>query len=608
MSRLNHLHRNNYISGKKKDEKNSNLTSVGIFISIFAVLIVVQAFRWQVIDSEKFTLLAQEQYESSARQSTSRGVITASDGTILAVDEPVWGIYASLSNNETERKLFFSKKDKFIAEVSGILGIEESEIEENITDDFMYFAIAHNVSTEKKQALEEANIFGDGTEGFGLYFEREEKRVYPNGELAAHILGFIGKDEEGEDVGQYGIEGFYFGDIAGEEGYTYEEKDSSGNVILTGEYEPVLPRQGKDFELTIIPVVQEKVEEVLKEGVEQYQAKSGSVIIMNPKTGAILAMANYPTYNPNEYWLTSEQWVFKDRAVSDVYEYGSVQKPITLAIGLETGAISDDYTCNDSTGYLDLYKATGYEDLVGRKIYTWNKLPAGLLNLKSILKTSNNPCAAQVALEVGLQDYYTMLKEFGIGEFIGLGLQDEATSYVKSYDEWTKLDLITTAYGQSISATALQVISALSTIANNGQRMRPYIISQISDDDETITFEPQVLSEPISAETAQKVIQMMKYVVQEGDPKYYFTDLNKEYSIAGKTGSAQIPKTDEAGYEEDKTNTTFVAFAPAEDAEMIMIVRLEEPQTSPYAALTAVPLWKDVFEAVADDLEIPRIN
>ena len=138
--------------------------------------------------------------------------------------------------------------------------------------------------------------------------------------------------------------------------------------------------------------------------------------------------------------------------------------------------------------------------------------------------------------------------------------------------------------------------------------MRPYIISKISDDKETITFEPQVLSDPISADTAKKVTQMMKYVAQEGDPKYYFQELNKHYSIAGKTGSAQIPKTDGVGYEEDKTNTTFVGFAPAEDAEMIMLVRLEEPKTSPYAALTAVPLWKDIFEAIADDLEIERID
>ena len=609
MSRLNHLHKNNTSKKTNPQEKENNLQLVGTCITIFGLLIIIQTFRWQVLESETFTLLAQEQYEDTQRQSTSRGIIESNDGTILAVDEPVWGVYATLSMDEDERELFFEYKDKFVAEVSGILGLEEIEIEEKITEDFVYFNIAHEISTEKKQALEEAEIFGENTGSFGLYFEEEEKRVYPNGTLAAHILGFIGQNEDGEDVGQYGIEGFYFSDIVGEEGYTYEEKDSSGNVILTEEYESVLPRQGKDFVLTINSVVQEKVEEVLKKGVEYYQAKSGTVIIMNPKTGAIISMANYPTYDPNEYSLVSDPWIFKNKAIADVYEYGSVQKPITLAIALEVGAIEDDYTCNDNTGYLDLYEATGYSDQVGQKIYTWNKLPAGSLTLSGILRTSNNPCAAQVALKTGLDDFYSLLQEFGLGEFIGIGLQDEATSYIMDYAQWTKLDLVTASYGQGISGTALQVVSALSTIANYGQRMRPYIIAEINNDDETITYDPQVLTEPISAETAAKVIDMMKVVVQEGDPKYHFAELNKEYSIAGcKTGSAQIPKENAAGYEEDKTNTTFVAFAPAEDAEMIMIVRLEEPSSSPYSATTAVPLWKDIFEAIADDLEIEKRN
>jgi len=199
---------------------------------------------------------------------------------------------------------------------------------------------------------------------------------------------------------------------------------------------------------------------------------------------------------------------------------GQYINQLRLQLTLETESIDDDYMCNDNTGYLDLYKATGYPDQVGQKIYTWNKLPGGLLSLENMLKLSNNPCLAQVALETGHQKYYPMLKKFGIGEFLGIGLQDEATSYIKPYEEWTKLDLITTAYGQSISATALQITSALSTIANNGQRMRPYIISEISDDKETIKFDPQILSEPISAETAQKVSQMMQHVAREGDPKY----------------------------------------------------------------------------------------
>ena len=139
--------------------------------------------------------------------------------------------------------------------------------------------------------------------------------------LASHVLGFIGKNEDGELVGQYGIQGYYYGDITGRQGYSYEERDSSGNVILTAEYEPILPREGKDFKLTIIPNIQNKVETILEEKVKESRAKSGSVIVMDPKTGAILAMANYPSYNPNEYWRVSEPWILKNRAVSDAVSY-----------------------------------------------------------------------------------------------------------------------------------------------------------------------------------------------------------------------------------------------------------------------------------------------
>jgi cell division protein FtsI (penicillin-binding protein 3) len=572
---------------------------VGVFISLLGLGVLASAFRWQILDSEKFTSLAQAQYIDSQRQATSRGVIYASDGTILAVDQPVWGIYATLSKDESERELFFEHKDKFIATVAGILGLDKAEIEEKITDDFVYFKIKTGVSSEKKKALQDADIFGSGTEGFGLYFEKEEKRVYPDGDLASHILGFIGKDENGEDVGQYGIEGFYFGDITGQAGYTYEEKDSSGNVILTSEYEPILAREGKSFELTILPGIQKKVQQELKEGVEHHQAKSGSAIIMDPNTGAILAMANYPDYNPNEYWRVSDPWIFRNKAIADVYEYGSIQKPITVAIGLESGKVDGDYICKDRTGSLKLFDKT---------IYTWNKQPSGDITLGGILEKSNNPCASKVALEAGHQYYYPKLKEFGIGSFIGIGLQDEATGYLTPFEFWTKLDLAVTAFGQSVSATPLQILSALSTISNEGNRMRPYIISKIEESDETIKYSPQVIAEPISEKTADMVAEMMHGVVENGEARGWFSRELPNYDIAGKTGTAQIPRKDRAGYYDDRTNATFVGFSPVEDAKMIMLVRLEEPKLNTFAASTAVPLWVNIFKAVADDLEIPKSN
>jgi cell division protein FtsI/penicillin-binding protein 2 len=602
---------NRYSSSKrgKKQTKahTSNLKIVGYGLTVLAGAIIFQTFRWQVLKAEKFTQMASEQYQTNQTQTATRGIIKASDGTILAVDEPSWNVYATLSKDENERELFFSHKEEFIAEVSGILGIEKAELEEKITDDFVYFSIKKNISTEKKKALEEAEIFGQGKSGFGLYFEAEELRTYPNGELASHVLGFIGKDEDSNPLGQYGIQGYYFGDITGSEGYTYEEKDSSGNVILTAEYEPILPRDGKDFTLTIVPNYQTKIEEALEEGVQHTRSKSGTAILMDPQTGAILAMANYPTYDPNEYWRVSEPWILKNRAVSDVYEYGSVQKPITMAIALETEAIDPDYECNDTTGYLDLYEATGYEDLIGRKVYTWNRAASGRLNIGGILAKSNNPCTARIALETNYPTFYSMLKDFGIGEFIGTGLQEESTSYLRPFQEWTKLDIITASFGQGISATPLQVLSALSTIANEGKRMRPYIISEISDETETVQIKPTVLSEPISKETADLVRDFMVEAVEKNALGNLVTKLDG-YNIAAKTGTAEIAKTTETGYADSSTNVTVVGFAPADNPKMILLVKLEEPELSTYASLTAAPIWQEMFLAIADDLEISKEN
>ena len=614
MSRLHRLH-----SPRKKQkhsllgnkiQRNSYNFVIGIIIFI-GLVIIAQAFRWQVIETEKFQTLAKLQYQDTGKQTAERGSIKASDGTILAVDQPVWNIYASLSSEERERELFFSNKDKYISTVASILAVEIESISSKITDDFMYVNLAKGVDTETKTALANSNIFGDEKEnmaGFGFYFERDVKRVYPNGELAAHVIWFIGVNSEGEDIGQYGIEGFYFGDITGKEGYTYEEKDSTGNTILTAEYEPVLPRSGKDFTLTLRPSIQNKVEKILKEGVESTGSKSGSVIIMDPKTGEIISMASYPTYNPNEYWRASEPWIFKNLAVADVYEYGSVQKPITVAIALESGDVPKDFTCNDKTGYLDLYEVTKYDDLKGRKIYQWDRRPDGLQNLADMLKNSNNPCIARTALEIDFNYYYKKLKEFGIGSFIGIGLQEESNSYLKSDKDWTRLDTITASYGQGIAATPLQVISGISTIANDGKRMRPYIIESISDEKEIITFKPQVLSQPISEETADSVAEMMTHVIEDGGINQIYINQLKDYYIAGKTGTAQVAKKDDVGYEEGKTITTFVGFAPADNAKMIMLVRLEEPKSNQYAANTVVPLWTKIFLNIVNDLEISKRN
>jgi cell division protein FtsI/penicillin-binding protein 2 len=582
---------------KKKDSFAWHFKIVSLLIVFFAIIIFVQLFRLQILESSKFKTIADIQYTGKQRSSTGRGIIYGANGSVLAIDQPSWDVYATLGTDEKERKLFFENKDKFVNEVSKILEIEGSEISSKIHNDFHYFQIASKVSNDKKQALEEANIFGTYYEGFALHFEKEEKRLYPDGSLASHVLGFIGKNEQGEDIGNYGIEGYYFGDITGEETYSYEERDAQGNVILTVEYEPVISRSGKDIVLTIDPSIQSKVETILKEGVHWLRAKSGSVIIMDPSTGEIISMANYPDFNPNEYWRTTSSEIFRNKAVSDVYEYGSTHKPITTAIALEEKKIDKDYICNDRTGYIQVE---------GEKIYTWDKKASGELDLSGILETSNNPCITRIALETGLQTYYPKLAEFGIGQFIGIGLEDESNSYLKPYEDWTELDLAVTSFGQSISATPLQIISAISVIANDGVRMRPYIVSEIREGEDYIKYQPSELSRPISKETARTVAGYMENTVKKGEARNFFKNTLPEYKIAGKTGTGEIPKPNMKGYYWDRTNATFVGFSPTQNPKIIMLVKIEQPKLDTFAATTAVPIWVNIFKAIADDLEIPK--
>lgn len=591
------------VKADKSPEKiflfNSRVVFGVVLLIAFGVLL--QMSRWQIFGAEKYKALANSQYLNTQMQPSGRGNIYAADGSILATDRPAWDVFASLSSIENEREEFFKEKDKYVTTLSEILGVEKEALDAQLTEEFRYFSIKKGITPDEKKALEEVQIFEKQNPGFGLYFEKSEKRFYPNGSLASHVLGYMGADEDGNDIGLYGVEGFYFGDLLGTEGYTYQEQDAYGNVILTAEYEPVLPREGKDITLTIVPGIQKKVEEKLKKGVESHQAKSGSAIVMNPATGEIIAMANYPTYNPNAYWR-EEPWIFKNKSIADVYEPGSVFKPITVAIGLETGAINENTVCNDEKGYITMYEGTQDE----AKIYTWDKKPDGKITPAEYLQFSNNPCIATTALAVGHEKYFPVMKDFGIGDFVGLGLQDETNSYVRPYEEWLEIDLAVTSFGQGISTTPIQILSAISAIANDGKRMKPYVVKEVQNEDETIKFAPQVVSQPISEETADKVAVMMTSVVTGGDAKWVFDKYLREYDIAGKTGTAQIPKKDTVGYYTDRTNATFVGFAPVEDPKMIMIIRLEEPGLNEFAASTAVPVWVETFLAIADDLEVPK--
>lgn len=578
-------------------KKNDYSFSFHIFIAVAILIQLVVLFRWQIIEKNKWTTRAKSYHYQPHIEEATRGIIKTEDGTILAIDEPAWIVYAALSSNERERETFNNNKELYLEEVSKALELSKEDLRNKIPEGFRYVKLADGVSNEKKKVLEKIKISEAYREGFGLSFELKEKRVYPNGRLASHVLGFIGQDAEGNPKGQYGIEGFYSKDINERSTNAYQEKDFYGNVILTKSVRSGTSRTGKDITLTIQPIVQKKVEEILRNRVETMRAKSGSVIIMETETGKIIAMANYPDYDPNYYWKAGTPEVFRNKAVSDIYEFGSVQKPITISIALESGKIGANYTCTDNTGYIDLYDY---------RISTWDKLPGGTMSLSQILEKSHNPCVVNIALATGFEYYYNKLQEFGYGNFHPIGLEDEAFWYLQEYETWTKLDLAVSSFGQSMAATPLQVLTAINTIGNDGKRVDPIIVSKIEDSYQTIDIDTKVISTPISPETAKSVRYMMESVVKYSEvAKLFNRSPLRGYHIAGKTGTAQIARKDKVGYYEDRTNATFVGFVPTENPKISMIVKVEEPKSSTFSSNTAVPLWIDILVAVKDDLEIP---
>ncbi len=561
---------------------------IRLVIIAYACLIVFQLFRWQILNNEKFTALANDQRTVQRQIFTKRGTIYTQDGVVLSVDSASWDLVLSIVH-DSDKDVFNKKRNEIIESLSSIVGVTEAEIEKKITDKTLAYTILfHNITKRQRDIIEDKSFPG-------IFTQESPRRLYPNGTLASQLIGYVGTDQFGNARGYYGLEGFFWGDIKGKQGLTQQENDLMGNAIISKEYQSVSFREGKNLVLTINSGIQKKVEKFLEEGVKELQGDSGTVIILTPNTGEIVTMANFPTYNPNSYWETKDLSTFKNKGVSDPYEYGSVHKPMTIAIAMESGKLKETDICTDA----------GSLKVLDRVIYNFNKAKYGQITPKDVLRFSDNVCSAQYGLLIGPTIMYDYLKKFGFGIPVGLGLQEEELSFLKEPGEWVDTDTATIAFGQTISATPLQLISALSALANDGERMQPYLVQKIYNNEEEINIKPKSNGQVISKDTARKVSAMMEYAIMSQRDMARFRG---KYSIAGKTGTAQIPRKDGPGYYDDRTNVTFVGFSPSVNARVIMLVKIENPKNGSLANLTVLPLWSKIFDSIKDDLGVPRIN
>ena len=560
-----------------KNDFSSRVYILIILVIICFCVIISRLFQVQIVKNNFYKVLAQDQHEFFQETIPKRGEIFIKDLYSdqlypLAVNKELSIVYASPKNVKNKRET--AKK------ISEILELDEEKIF-NLLDkkDDPYEVIKNSVQDDVIKKIEKEEFTGIG-------IIPEVVRYYPGNNLASNVVGFLGF-KDNKRVGQYGIEGYYNSKLEGTMGFLEIEKDVSGNWISFGLKSSKAPENGDDIILTIDQTIQYLAETKLEEAINKYGAKKGDLIVMDPVTGAIIALAQYPQYNPNEYSQEKDMSIFLNSSIHGVYEPGSVQKPITMAIGIDLGKISPNTT------YID----EGYLKIDGWPISNSDGKANGKQNMIQVLEKSLNTGTVFVVNQVGKNEFYNYLKNFGLDEFTGIEITGETKGNLSNLETKNEINYATASYGQGISVTPLAMLNAISVLANDGKLMKPHIVSEFINNGVSEKVEPEVVRQVVSSRTANLVSAMMISVIENGHAQ--LAKVNG-YIFAGKTGTAQIPKKDGRGYEEEKTIHTFVGFGPMPNPKFSILVKLDEPENIPFAADTTAIVFQDLAQELVN--------
>lgn len=559
-----------------------------IFLGIAFLVVIFRLAYWQLWMHDELASTAADQYESWVPLRTQRGTIFDTNGSVLATNQELYTLFAEphrleLSATEVSEKLepiIFSSLEMTEQEATDEAWLKEKH--EAVKDQLRstldqpekrWVPVWSRLSREQRAEIESLGILGLG-------FDPHMYRYYPDASVSAHLLGFVGKNDAGEDVGYFGLEGFYDLELRGREGLAQQQRTALGLPITLGKSQQLAAQAGKDLVLTIDKGVQHQIEQKLLRGIERYGAKSGEVVVMEPRTGAIIAMASFPNYDPASF-ISFDPKYYRNPAVSDLYEPGSTMKVVTMAIGIESGAITPETSCD---------RCAGPRTISGFPIRTWNEEYNPDISMIDGLAKSDNTAMVFAQEQVGKERFLQGLREFGFAEMTGIDVQGEASYDFREDTQWRTIDVATASFGQGIATTSINLVRAVAAIANGGQLIQPHVVQEVLEEDGTFVIDPYVQRRVISEETAQTVTEMMVYTADQGDSQWTDSD---EVKVAGKTGTAQI--AEKGKYLEDATLTSFVGFAPADDPKFVMLVKLREPTSSPWGSETAAPLWYEIL-------------
>lgn len=545
----------------------------GIFAFFFAIT-SARAFYLQVVEKDRLVRLAEKQYQKIVPLDPARGDIYDCTNTPLAVSINMDSCYADPRTIENIGEA--------AERLAPILGMSKATLEAKLKANRNFAWLQRCMAPDLVQKIRDLDIDGIG-------FVKETKRFYPNAELAGNVIGFTGVDPNGLE----GVELKYNNIILGSTGYLVTERDALGRDVAQKGTVVTKASKGLNVTLTIDKNIEYITEKELAKAVTTSGAKGGIAIVMEPQTGRVLAMANYPNFNPNSFSRYAAP-LLRNKAIADSFEPGSTFKVFLIAAALEEKVISpnDAFNCEN-----------GSYSIGGRTIHDTHRY--GRLTVADILKYSSNIGAAKIGGRLGRERLYSYLKSFGYGGRTGIDLPGEATGYLRDESQWFGVDLATISFGQGVSATAVQLATAFSAVANGGILMKPYVVEKISDENGIVRqqFAPEMRRRVISPETARTVTKMMEGVTSEGG-----TGVNAEvggYLVAGKTGTAQKVDPVTKGYSVDKRTASFIGFVPANRPRLTILVVIDEPKTSPYGGVVAAPAFSAIAQQSLCYLNVP---
>lgn len=427
----------------------------------------------------------------------------------------------------------------------------------------------------------------------GVAFSREQFRFYPERSSVAHVVGFVGSNEKGERVGRYGVEGHWEDALAGSSGLFASAQDALGRWIGAADRQFVPARDGDELTLTIDRNIQYVVCEKLRAAVAKHGADGGTVIVLDPKTGAVMAMCSVPDFDPNDFSKVEDLRTFNNPAIFSPYEPGSIFKPITMASAIDSGKIGPNTLYNDE----------GSVKIGPYTIKNSDGQAHGMQSMTQVLEQSLNTGTIFAVRQLGAKPFLKYVEAFGFGSPTGIELDTEASGDIDSLRKKGDIWSATGSFGQGITATPVQLVVAYAALANGGKLMRPYVVDEVRHHDGTIAkTEPQVARQVITKRAAALVGGMLVRVVEHGHGKRAAVP---GYYVAGKTGTAQIPRDDGQGYEKDAFIGSFVGYAPVDDPAFVMLVKIVRPRDVEWAESSAGPLFGDIAKFLLQYLQIP---